>query len=273
MVSRRSPSATLRRGLLRRRVLLIVAVVVAAAAAATIALVVTSGSSHPSKTSGTPGASGASGTGGTASGSPRPVSEDEANRLAVMRFANYRTGLHFHTTTNAGLSLVGDLDYHQHIGYAMAVDAGQPSPVQWSATTLLAWGLPAVTPDGEPPATLPAVRPRMRTVDATKSDLDALLTILLALGQDRPDNAALIRQDGATFVRTDVVAGVPVDVLQGPRTSGAGTATSDALTYWVDATGHLRRVDVVLGRASVPVRVDTDPDTFRAFPRSPLLRP
>ena len=261
-MSRRSPSSALRRGRLRRRVWLIVAAVAALAAAVTIVLVVA-----PERS----GRSGSPGTSGGPAGAPRPLTDDEANRLAAMRFADYRTGLHFRTTTNAGLSLVGDVDYHRHLGYAMATNAGQPSPVQWSAAKLVAWAWPRGAAGSEPPAALPGTQSRVRPLDATSSDLDALLTILLALGQDRPDNAALIRQDGAMFVRTDAVGTVPVDVLQGPRTSGAGTASGNALTYWVDAAGHLRRVDIVLGRASAPVRVDTDPDLFRAFTASALL--
>jgi hypothetical protein len=248
----------------RRRLWLAVIAAAIVAATVTIVLVVTSGPSGPS---------GRAGNANHAASAPRPVTGDEANRLAVMRFENYRTGLHFRTTTNAALALTGDLDYHRHLGYATAIDAGQPSAVQWNASRLLAWSWPRGAPAGEPPATLPSNQPRVRALDATKNDLDTLLTILLALGQDRPDNAALIRQDGAMFVRTDVVGAVPVDVLQGPRTSGAGTASSNALTYWVDAAGHLRRVDIVLGRSPHPVRIDTDPALFRSFPASPLLTP
>lgn len=263
MVTGRSPSVTLRRSRRRRRGWLIAAVATAVAAAVTVVLVVTNSSAGRS------GPSGAAGP--NPAGAPRPLTDDEANRLAAMRFADYRTGLRFRTTTNAGLSLVGDIDYHRHVGYAMATDAGRTSPVQWSATKLVNWVWPPGAPTGEPPAALPTTQTRVRALDATTSDLDALLTILLALGQDRPDNAALIRQDGAMFVRSDTVGGVAVDVLQGPRTSGAGTASGNGLTYWVDATGHLRRVDVVLGRSSAPIRVDTDPNGFRSFVPSPQV--
>ncbi len=251
MVTKRSPSATLRRSRLRKRVWLAVAVVAAIAVTISIVLVVTSGGTKPS--------------GGHPTASPRPLTADEADRLAVMRYRNYQTGLHFRTTTNTGLTLVGDLDFHKHVGYAMATDAGQPSPVQWNTSTLVQWAWPTSAAAGEPPAKLPTTQHRTRALDPSKSDLDALLAILLALGQDRPDNSALIQQDGATYVRADSVGGVPVDVLDGPRTSGQGTASSGALTYWVDASGHLRRADVVLGQSAVPVQIDTDPNAFQSF--------
>jgi hypothetical protein len=232
------------------------------AATVTVVLVATSGGSDR------PGSS-------PSANAPRPVTADEANRLAVMRFQNYRTGLHFRTTTNAGLTLTGYLDFHQHLGYAVASENGRPSVVQWSSSTLVEWAAAAGVPTTDPPAQLPATQHRSRALNPGTSDLDALLAILLALGQDRPDNAALVRQDGAMFVRTDTAGGVPVAVLLGPRVSGSGSSAAGALTYWVDDAGQLLRVDIRLGHSTgqntKAVRVDTDPARFHAFQESTFV--
>lgn len=208
-----------------------------------------------------------------ASASPRPVSADEADRLAVMRFQNYRgTGLHFNTEIVAGkatLRLDGDVDFRKELGYAKIAGAGSSFTLQWDARTLVAW--PGSSAGPSPPAKLPTRTPARRALAPSGSAVDAVLAVVLGLARDRPDNAQLIRRNGAKWLGRDRIASTEVDVLQGPAARGAPSGSGAALRYWLDMTGHAHRVEAFLGGGSRRTQIDLDATSFAAFARSAQL--
>ena len=200
------------------------------------------------------------------------MTADEANRLAIMRFVGYQAGgQHFHTelATGQGLLVVdGDLDYRQRVGYAKVSGSGSSFTLQWNTTTLLAW--PSLEPGASPPPELPAAVPTNRRLAATSSSIDATLTLLLQFGQDRPDNAQLIAQNGSRWLRSANLGSNQVDVLQGPRSTVKGTTRDSTLDYWVDSRGHLQRVDAALG-GGAPTTI-LFAGAYRPFTVSPHLK-
>ena len=161
---------------------------------------------------------------------PRPLTGDQADRLAVSRFLDYQAkGVRFSTTVptaQGSLPLAGDIDFRRHLGYAATrLDAGgreQTAVLQWNGTTVQTW---LDAGDGlAPPARLPSAKPTGRRIVAASSGLDTLLVLLLDLGADRPDNAQLLQQSDARWLRTDTVDGQRVDVhprpVAGRRVSG-----------------------------------------------------
>ena len=219
---------------------------------------------------------------------PRPLTGDQADRLAVSRFLDYQAkGVRFSTTVptaQGSLPLAGDIDFRRHLGYAATrLDAGgreQTAVLQWNGTTVQTW---LDAGDGlAPPARLPSAKPTGRRIVAASSGLDTLLVLLLDLGADRPDNAQLLQQSDARWLRTDTVDGQRVDVIRGPSpaaaSAGAGgssaagssaTAPTGGTEYWIDATGRLLRFSATIG--STAVTIDLVRTGFTAFPRSPAL--
>ncbi|HEX6596522.1 MAG TPA: hypothetical protein VF045_06275 [Acidimicrobiales bacterium] len=204
------------------------------------------------------------------SSGPRPVTAAEADRLAVMRFLLHQgRGVHFRThVSTAGnvVSVAGLLDFHGPVGYGQVSSAGSSFTLQWTKRSLVAW--PAAETISEPPPDLPAGSPTARPLAPAQSAVDTVLALLLELGLDRPDNAQLIRANGARWVRSDTIAGTRVDVLQGPAATADSAASGGPLTYWVDATGRLLRVEAYLGGGGRPTAVDLDAGSFTPFPRA-----
>jgi hypothetical protein len=221
-------------------------------------------------------ASGGSEPGSSRAATPaRPVTAQEADRLALTRFQNYRaTGAHFRTRVSSpegALAVEGDVDYRMQLGYARVSGAGDAFFLQWSDSTLLAW--PAKPTVSVSPGKLPAGKPVGRALAPAKSAVDSVLAVVLGLGSDRPDNAQLIRRNGARWLRSATLAGTKVDVLQGPAATGQPAGSGAIVRYWVDATGHLLRLDAFLAGGSSATRIDFDAKAFTKFPRSPKLAP
>lgn len=61
-------------------------------------------------------------------------------------------------------------------------------------------------------------------------------------------------------------------MLQGPAAAGQPAGSGAAVRYWVDATGHLLRLDAFLGGGSAATRIDLDAKAFKPFARSAKLR-
>ncbi len=197
----------------------------------------------------------------------RPLTEREADRLAVSRFGNYRAGgLHFTATvTNAGgpLSLAGDLDTRAHVGYAAAAftEAGRSvvAVLHWTPDSVSSW---LDTGDGRtPPPVLPAGPSRHRALQPANSTLEAVLRLLLALSTDRPENAVLLRQSDARWLRQEHLGGTVADVVQGP----SGRSAASGLRYWVTPDARLLRVEA--GFAGATAVIDLDPAGFVPIPR------
>jgi hypothetical protein len=189
---------------------------------------------------------------------PRPLSAGEAERLALVRFANYRSRTANFTATvptGAGpVALHGRVDFVEHLGYAEMSTGGRRDD---SSAGLLQWTPSAVAFRGgagllatDPP---PPDRWHFRPLQPGP-ELDTALRLLLGLGTDRPDNVQLLRQSSARWVRTDSVDGTPVDVLDGPQPARAAQ-TAARVQYWLDAGGALRRVEARIGDRPDPVVV------------------
>ena len=215
----------------------------------------------------------------------RPLTEDEADRLAVTRFRNYQvTGVSFSTTVPSAqgpLPIAGYVDFRRHLGYAATelVNGAttETGVLQWNPTTALTWL--GVGAGKIPPTTVPTGSGSPRTLSASGSSLDTVLLLLLDLGSDRPDNAQLLRQSDARWLASATVRGTPVDVFQGPSSSSSGGAgataaptTSSARAsgsggnteYYVDANGKLLRFVAKLAAGDVTVEVAASP--FVVFP-------
>jgi hypothetical protein len=189
-----------------------------------------------------------------------------------MRLNVYRgKGLGFQstvTTPQGSVVIEGDVNYRLGVGYAVASGNGSAFFLQWNSSQLLAW--PTSSQSNLSLRQLPAGKPAARALAPTQTKTDALFALLLQLGQNRPDNAQLLEKDGARFVRTAVARGVKVDVIEGPKASGAGVP-GGTIDYWLSAAGQLVRVDAALGGGAV-TEVDVDPSTYKSFPVNSALQ-
>lgn len=179
---------------------------------------------------------------------PHPLTAEEAERLALVRYLNHEAGLTAVRATipsGAGtLVLDGRVDFVDHLGHAVLTTEGREDDasagiLQWNPR-LVAFrqgrGQHATDP-------LPPDGWRLRTIESTGSELDVVLLLLLNIANDRPDNPQLLRQSTARWLRTDSVGDVPVDVFTGPAEAGR----TARLAYWVDQEGKLRRLTARLG--------------------------
>lgn len=194
---------------------------------------------------------------------PRALTSDEANRLAITRFRNYQTGGRAVTitvpATAGGLVIAGSVDYRGKIGYGVVHGTGRDTSsdglIEWTATTVL------VQPMANPPAEAPATPPRAnwysRPLRTSGSSLDTGLAVALGLGNDRPDNAQLLPQNGAAWTGQDQVNGHQVDVMTGP-TTGTKSGTAGIVRYWIGPDGTLYRVQADVASQPEPVVIDFD---------------
>ena len=194
-----------------------------------------------------------------AAAQPHPVTTEESQVLATVRFNNFDAGSRpFRTDlTEKGtdLHLQGWIDYGSHIGYAQVTGSFAPQALLWNGKTV---GVHDSQPDADGNPVLPILDPADQAwvshpLDASSSRLDALLVTLGGLGSDRPDNPVLLQQAGAMWLRTDTVDGTPVTVFAAPPSDkpldGTTKVTADTspLRLWVDAVALLRRAEVRLG--------------------------
>lgn len=183
----------------------------------------------------------------SATATPHPLTREEAERLALVRYLNYETGraaVRATIPTGAGtLTLNGRVDFVEHIGHVALTtegrtDAASTGILQWNPTLVAFRQGPGQTADDP----LPPDGWQLRRLQHKGPELDVVLLVLLNLANDRPDNPQLLQQSTARWLRTDTVSGVAVDVFAGPAQPGR-TAN---LTYWVDPDGRLHRLTVRL---------------------------
>ncbi|WP_232791593.1 MULTISPECIES: hypothetical protein [Amycolatopsis] len=208
---------------------------------------------------------------GAADSGPRAVTADEASRLAIARFRNYRKQARAVTVSVPGaageLVLTGAVDYRAEAGYGVLKGQGRTSSgnglLRWTASRIELRPLSAVpdSPPGKPPAEGWFGRP----LDPAAGALDRALAILLGLGSDRPDNAQLLPQNGAEWVAADQVNGHPVDVFTGPD-SRDRPGSAGQVRYWLDADGVMYRVRAAIPGETNPVVVSFDTHEFTAVP-------
>lgn len=180
---------------------------------------------------------------------PRPLSIPEAERLALVRFSNYTTGVSAFTASvpspGGKLLLDGRVDFVNHLGYAgMRTDGRSDEASQG----LVQWNLGrmafAMTPSTKAVDPVPVVDWQVRNLQERGSELDGALRLLVNLGSDRPENSQLLLQSSARWLRPDKIGDTAVDVFEGPRQKDA---TDSRLRYWLDADGKLRRLEAKLG--------------------------
>ncbi|PZR55339.1 hypothetical protein DNL40_02925 [Xylanimonas oleitrophica] len=212
------------------------------------------------------------------SASARPVTTEEAERLAVVRFRNYDAGARkvsaSYTEQGHQVGLEGVFDYTTHTGaVSVTTDGAVTDTVVWDGGRVAI--APRPLPDGPDGPTPPASFDgwTVAPADPGGSSMGSLLAVVAALGADRPENPLLLRQGGALWLREDTVAGTPVTVFAGPVRPGDGTDGTEGpedgtagsptgsvdpeaagLRYWVDEQGRALRVEVRLG--STWARVD-----------------
>ncbi|MEU4248219.1 hypothetical protein AB0F15_12465 [Amycolatopsis sp. NPDC026612] len=197
---------------------------------------------------------------------PRPLSTAEAERLALVRFANYRFRTENFTATvptGAGrIALHGRVDFVERLGYAeMSTDGRHDDAsgglLQWTPSAVAFRGGPGQAATDPPPPDRWQYRPLQ-----PGPELDTALRLLLGLGTDRPDNVQLLRQSSARWVRTDTIGTTPVDVMDGPQPAHATDAAKAArVRYWLDTAGLLLRVEARVGDRPDPVVVTFTPAT------------
>jgi len=210
--------------------------------------------------------------------SPRALTADEADRLAITRFRNFEAGGRAVTITvpdpAGGLVITGSVDYRNRLGYGVVRGTGRNTSgdglIEWTDTTVLVHPMeevPAQAPD-TPPATGWHNRPLL----ASGSTLDTALTIVLGLGSDRPDNAQLLPQNGAAWIGQDQVNGHPVDVMAGPGTRDRPD-TAGSVRYWLGQDGTMHRVRAAVASEPEPVVIDFDTHSRAAVPPVPEVTP
>ncbi|MET8562517.1 hypothetical protein ABZV75_18625 [Streptomyces flaveolus] len=205
--------------------------------------------------------------GGSGTRGPRPLTTDEAGRLAITRFRNYQAHGRAVTVTvpgaAGGLTVTGSVDYRRKVGYGVVHGTGRDKSsdglIQWTPTSV------HVRPMADAPANAPASPPRSGWYDrpllASGSALDTSLSITLGLGGDRPDNAQLLPQNGAAWWGRERLDGRRVDVMNGPSSHGR-SGTAGNVRYWIGSDGTMYRVRVRVGSQPEPVIIDFDTHTY-----------
>jgi hypothetical protein len=142
------------------------------------------------------------------------------------------------------------VDYRASVGYAVVTADGRPPEtlglVHWTPTVKDSLGAPV--PD--PPLPPPTEGWDRQPVSHDLSVFDAALAMILQLGDDRPENPLLLQQSDARWIRADRVGEVKVDVMTGPSPEGAPPGAGTRTRYWVDATGHVLRMEARIGQSA-----------------------
>ncbi len=204
------------------------------------------------------------GSGGSASptASARPLTTDEAQGLATMRFQNYAAGVRtvrFEVADGGHTYAVdGWVDFAAHLGYAgvRETSSGEAGLLAWTPQTVSTFDGATAPEGGKPPLPPPGLDDAAWTTSELvpdRSRLHALLAVLVGLGNDRPDNPVLLQQSDARWLRQDSVDGVPVQVLAGPTSDDVSAQDPDAdgsaatVRYWVDESWRILRLEARLG--------------------------
>lgn len=228
----------------------------------------------------------------------RPLTGEEAQRLALARFRTYQSGTTAVVLKSTGQGATAEVhaavDHRKHRAVGWYVTNGITGLLSWGPEGLAVArpGAASMSPNSGPGADTPqSALTKAASLKAGSwtrrgygtSPLDLSLQLALTLGKDRPDNAQLLAQSGASHLRDETVDGRTYGVYTGPRPrpaasraasgadrgeSGGGRPVSGAdrtaagadrvasgaspeggspLTYWVNRDGQLRRVVAKLG--------------------------
>ena len=213
---------------------------------------------------------------------PRPLTADEADVLAAVRVNNYRRELVPFTIDvpleASRVVLTGRADMREHL----AIAGGTSTPVAGGAPAYatFAWNLTtmAVTDTAAAPtqeqlalaAEVPQARWQVHPLAGSREALDQVALVLLNLALDRPDNAQLLRQNGAEYRGSTVVDGTDVTIM-----SASPSGSAQTLTSYVDDTARLVRVDVATGadRPATITFLEGDASTVDPVPAIEALGP
>ncbi len=206
---------------------------------------------------------------GSAEPTARPVTQEEAERLAAARSTTYDqrwVDFEANVPSEAGaLILTGRADMQSHTATAVMETADDRwALLQWTAVGKALTALPG-DPGGlpDPP---PSDGWQVVGLDL-EQPLDTALAVILNLASDQPEDPAALRENGAEWVGTDTVDGTDVDVLIAPGTDGKA---NEAVRYYVDADGNLRRLTADTGGAE-PLQITLSPSEGREIPIIPDL--
>ncbi|MFG3223794.1 hypothetical protein ACGF07_03270 [Kitasatospora sp. NPDC048194] len=213
----------------------------------------------------------------------RPVTTDEASRLALSRLNLYQAspvGVVLTAAEGGGVQvrIEGVVDYRTHRGAGRYRTTGASGPLDHGLVIWDTGGLGlAPDPEGDPaPPWQQAERiprtgwsPRSYTADP----LDAGLQLLVQLGADRPDNPLLLAQSGARRLGRDRIGDHDYDRFAGPRAQGAAPdGARSPLTYWVDGNGTLGRVTMQMAGLGTPTTLEFSGQRADAkLPEAPWL--
>ncbi len=164
---------------------------------------------------------------------PRPVTNDEADRIADTFFENFDAGgagfvVRAVMPDGQSITLDGDVDFVGGAGRALVQadgDLAAADEVAWLGDSVLVHypGLPdaaaTFSRDAQPWVGRPA--------DPATYDLDSLVAVVMALAAPQRENSLLIQQNGVQWLRTDDSSGVEADVFQ----------YGDATRVWLEADG------------------------------------
>lgn len=195
----------------------------------------------------------------------RPLTQSEAEQLAVTRFRNFDAGTRAITATIPAerdgeaftLTVNGWVDFATHRGYATLseTDASENTTdlglMLWSTENLAI----RMTPSDSAPLPVPADGWSSQPLNPEDSALSTALLLALNLGADRPENPQLLMQSDAAWIGTGGVDSVDTTVFVGPSATAsdeagalpAGHGLDSRSRYHVDKTGLLMRFDTRIG--------------------------
>jgi hypothetical protein len=177
----------------------------------------------------------------------RPLSAAEAQRLAAMRFTNFRDArAGVRVTYGKGdqeVRLTGWVDWSRALAYLRVEGpgAGAQRGLIQALPGVIATRQESETPTqtwAAPPAKPPADGWRVRPFTVAGPDpkpLEAYLALLFTVAAPRRDDPGLLQSSDSRWLATDKISGTPVDVILGPAvppvaavapTASAAPATS-----------------------------------------------
>jgi hypothetical protein len=196
-----------------------------------------------------------------------PLSDAESERLAVARFRNFDAGVRsidvqLPESSVGTITITGWFDWGNGAGYAAVNNEdGSLGLVWWSESAIATREQPVDAATFPIPVDGWASGP----LDPANSSFTNILSVIVALGTDRPENPLLLRQSDAAWLRSDTIGDIAVDVFAGPSgatgddQSGSSAQPGDPQTaprYWLDDTGLMHRVELRLGGSSAWTTVD-----------------
>lgn len=185
----------------------------------------------------------------------KPFTEEQVQLVANAFFRNHDAkGISFTLSTpgegGAGtLVIQGDVDFVKLIGGARVIGGSNPHPVTrvfWAGSTVVE-GRPTLRGSLDALG-YTGVNYVAREIDLKARRLDVLLSAVMGMGMEQPENAVLVRQkEGSAHLRDDELRGTKVQVLR----------YGDRLALWIDpVTGDLLRFEGTNAARTFPIIID-----------------